>query len=146
MSDAGDVRSYSLSRRAFLFKSGAVGVLAAAILTGHDRVAGAAPISEGWPAWLLDADNQDAVMRLGEAYLAAYPTQRDATVLAGYIERALAATAVASADSGTKLQSRVRYEYAQDEVIPIKGWVMAVSEARLYALVTLLVAVRTSDT
>jgi hypothetical protein len=91
---------------------------------------------------LLDAHNRDSVERLGKACRAAHPEEHSADVLADSIDRALAeAGAPASAADPSAhvalLQLRVRDEYAIGAVMWLSGCIVSITEARLYALVSL---------
>jgi hypothetical protein len=140
MSAGADDRHGGLTRRSFLLTLG-VGTAAAAVFVATQHwPAPAQSKSRRWSDWLLDGHNRQAVARLGNAYLAAHAAQRDAGVLIDAIDRALATTAAAPAapvDNVALLQQRVRHEYTRGEVARVSGWVLSVTEARLYALVAL---------
>jgi len=127
-------------RRSFLLSLAAGGVLCAA--GGPWFAMAAEPAASPWPAWLLDADNAEAVARLGAAYRAAHPEESSRAVLVEFIDRALAAAAggktpAAPAGLQALMLRRVRDEYAKGEVVRVTGWILSVTEARLYALVSL---------
>ena len=129
-----------LTRRSFLLTLG-VGAAAAAVFAATQQwPAQAQSTPRRWSDWLLDAHNHEAVEHLGNAYLAAHAAETKAGVLIDAIDRALAATHAAPgtpADDAALLQQRVRYEYTRGEVARVSGWVLSVTEARLYALVAL---------
>lgn len=129
-----------LSRRSFILSLGVGAAAAAVFAVTQQWPVRAQSNPRRWSDWLLDAHNRQAVARLGNAYLAAHAAQRDAGVLIDAIDRALASTAAAPAvpaDSAVLLQQRVRHEYTRGEVVRVSGWVLSVTEARLYALVAL---------
>jgi len=140
MSAGADDRHGGLTRRSFLLTLG-VGTAAAAVFAATQHwPARAQSTPRQWSDWLLDAHNRQAVARLGNAYLASHAAEHDAGVLIDAIDRALAATTAALAapvDNAALLQQRVRHEYARGEVARVSGWVLSVTEARLYALVAL---------
>jgi hypothetical protein len=145
VSAGADDRPGVLTRRSFLLTLG-VGAAAAAVFAATQQWPARAQSSpKRWSDWLLDAHNRQAVTRLGNAYLAAHAAQRNTGVLIDAIDRGLAATAAAPAslaESAALLQERVRYEYTRGEVVRVGGWVLSVTEARLYALVALENAVQ----
>ncbi len=97
------------------------------------------------PHWLpsVIADQQSAA-RLGQAYLRTYPQHRQCHTLIRAIEQVLTAQGSVvppSADApetAAALQQLVRNEYAQGEVVPVAGWILSQTEARLYALAALV--------
>ncbi len=131
------------TRRAFLLAAAATAAGGTLYLGARRRSADVAAASSPWSRWLLDANNLSAVRRLGEAYLEAQPAEREAETLNALIDKALGASqregdAGADADAaGVALQRRVREEYARGEVVNLIGWVVSVTEARLYALVSI---------
>lgn len=126
-----------LNRRTFLLSLAAGGLLCAA------RAGLAADArAPDWSGWLLDDDNAGAIAGFGAAYRDAHPEESSPVVLSGFVDRALAAAAVGQLpadDAGLRalLQQRVRAEYAKGEVVRVDGWILSVTEARLYALVSL---------
>jgi len=96
------------------------------------------------PQWLRRiVAGQAAAARLGRAYLDKHPQQRDCTRLMTSIESALqeqgaSFSAGANAEqTAAVLQQLVRDEYARGEVTSVAGWEVSVTEARLYALVSM---------
>jgi hypothetical protein len=111
-------------------------------LAGRHRVFAAGAVTDPWPQWLLDSNNREAVVRLGNAYRSAHPAEADAAVLLDAIDRALAAAGAGAAATppavlASAMQQRVRDEYTRGEVVRVTGWILSVTEARLYALVAL---------
>jgi hypothetical protein len=141
MSTQTDKRCTSLTRRSFLLSlAGAAGSVC--FVSGCQRFVTAVPGSQPWSEWLLDAYNRESVSRLGTAYRADHPEESSAEVLAGSIERALAEAgnpgkAADPAGHAVILQQRVRDEYARGEIVRLSGWIVSITEARLYALVSL---------
>jgi hypothetical protein len=140
MSTQADKRCTSLTRRSFLLSlAGAAG--SAFLVSGCQWFVTAGPASQPWSECLLDAYNRESVGRLGEAYRADHPEENSAKALAASIDRALTATgdhgiAADPAGHATMLQQRVRDEYAKGEIVRLSGWIVSITEARLYALVS----------
>lgn len=130
-----------ISRRVFL-QSMVVG------LAGASLLAGCAPPDDGdeapqtWSAWLLaGGDNRDAVVRFGQAYLQAYPDERNRQALSRHLDTVLAARlpggGQAEGGSGEALATAVHDDYATGEIVMVSGWILSRTEARAYALVAL---------
>jgi hypothetical protein len=139
--DAGMRRDAGLSRRSFLLTVAAGAAGAVFYAAGRHWFSSGGPAGGPWSDWLLDEYNRKAVKRLGGAYRAAHLLERHNAVLADRIDAALAAEAGAGqtvTDEAAMvglLQRRVRHEYARDEVVWVSGWILSITEARLYALV-----------
>jgi len=123
-----------LSRRSFLLM--ALASLTAAC-SDTDRNTGAEP---GWLAHIIG--DPEACARLGRAYLDTHPEYYRGDKLVADIQRALAkhdAVAITSDPQRTvtALQLLVREEYISGEVEPVTGWILSITEARLYALAAL---------
>jgi len=123
---AGNVR---LSRRHFL-------LMALASLT-----TGCSSTDNAGPTWLPHViGNPEAAARLGRAYLGMHPEYYNSNMLVTDIQQALArydASAVVMKNlqqTVAAFQQLVRHEYAQGEIETVSGWVLSVTEARLYAL------------
>lgn len=123
---AGNMR---LSRRRFL-------LMALASLT-----AGCSSTDNAGPTWLPQViGDPEAAARLGRAYLAVHPEYYNSNMLVTDILQALArydANAAATKNlqqTVAALQQLVRHEYAQGEIETVTGWVLSITEARLYAL------------
>jgi hypothetical protein len=133
------------TRRSFLLAAlaGALGVRAVAGCTAPN---GTGTTRQKWSAWLLtDNASRDAAVRLGKAYLHDYPADADKRVLLAEVDKVIAVnlqTATpGSADPlqlGAALEQAVRTEYADDKVVTVQGWVLSLTEARLYASVALI--------
>jgi len=142
MSAGSDLHRAGRARRSFLLTLAAGAAGGILYVAGGYRAVFAEPIARQWSNWLLDAYNREAVVRLGNAYRLAQTAERDAGVLADYIDKALVAVAGAGiaanenpADIAAAAQRRIRAEYAKGEVVRVAGWVLSITEARLYALV-----------
>jgi ABC-type sugar transport system substrate-binding protein len=136
-----------LTRRRFL-QSVAAGLAGAGIIGCDTSPPDTAVDTAGGPEWLakISAD-QEAAARLGRAYLETRPAENDRTALVERIEAALsrqtAAGSTRPADPtalADALQQVVRKEYSRDAVVPVDGWVLSVTEARLYGLFAVLAA------
>ena len=92
-------------------------------------------------AWFADLFGAGTGMaRFGTAYLDAHPAERDPAVL---FQALLDVTAGADPqrDPGATLaalERAVRWEYRTGDVVSVDGWLLSRSEARLYALATLV--------
>jgi hypothetical protein len=81
-----------------------------------------------------------AAARLGQTYLTAHPEVQTADALLNGIERALLqrdAEALEQMDGHrviTAIKERVASEYAHGDVESVAGWILSVTEARLYGL------------
>ena len=125
------------SRRTFLLTV-LVGALAAAGC-GEQGTSGSVA---GVPAWLPGAvGDADAAARVGRAYLAAHPGEANLDTLLAAIDTALG-DELEAADSDpqrilTALRRAVRAEYQRGESVNVQGWVLSVSESRVYALLAI---------
>jgi hypothetical protein len=139
--DAGMRRDGGFGRRSFLLTVAAGAAGAVFYAAGRHWFSSGGSAGGPWSGWLLDEYNRKAVERLGGAYRAAHPLERQSAVLADRIDAALAVAAGAGqtvtdqAAMVSLLQHRVREEYARDEVVRVNGWILSITEARLYALV-----------
>lgn len=125
------------SRRTFLLTV-LVGALAATGCGDKD----ASPPTDAVPPWLPGAvGDVDAAARIGQAYLQANRGERNLDTLLQAIDTALVG------DPGlrggetqrvlTALQHTVRAEYLRGESVNVQGWVLSVTEARVYAVLAL---------
>lgn len=127
--------STGLSRRDFIL-SMLVGVLTSGAL----RAAG----SPTAPAWVRRLAGAPAASRhLGAAYLHTHPDERDAARLTDLLQQALLRhvdqTTTADVDTlSAAAVTMIAQEYIDAQVVDVDRWVLSVSEARLYALLTLI--------
>jgi hypothetical protein len=132
------------TRRSFLLAALAV-PLGAGVLAGCTAPKDGDTALQKWSAWLLGNNaNHDAVVRLGKAYLQAYPAERDRSALLADIDRLISANletgnleAAELLQVGAALERAVRAEYAAGKVVTVEGWVLSLTEVRLYAAVAL---------
>lgn len=95
------------------------------------------------PAWISRlAGDPNATAQLGASYLREHPAEHDAAYLADLLQKALTRhvdpTHAADARSlSTAAIAMINREYADAQVVEVDRWVLSVSEARLYALLTL---------
>ena len=94
------------------------------------------------PAWLSGAvGDADAAARVGRAYLAAHPGEANLDTLLAAIDSALGGEIEAANGDPqpilTALQHAVRAEYLRGESVNVQGWVLSVTETRVYALLAL---------
>jgi hypothetical protein len=101
-----------------------------------------------WSDWLLAGGNRDAVVRVGRLYLETRPGDLHIGTLLAEVDHAIAGRlknahpASASAQAvGAALDRAVRGEYAGGEVVNVGGWVLSISEARVYAAIALLAGI-----
>jgi len=80
---------------------------------------------------------RDAAARIGEAYLRDWPAERDLGVLLASLDSALPGRSAAGTPFGD-LERVVREEYRRGDVVRVRGWLLSRSEARLYAVISLL--------
>lgn len=132
-----------LSRRRFLLMALA-SLTAACSDTDHSASVGKAENAAAEPVWLAHIiGDPEACARLGRAYLAAHPGYYRGDTLVADIQQALAkhnASAAFTQDPQTTvaaLQLLVREEYIRGEVEAVNGWILSITEARLYALAAL---------
>lgn len=132
--------TYTCTRRTFL-QAVAAGLVVAGVPGCRKEPAKTTPVAGGQQAWLakiIGAD--DAAAQFGRLYLEAHPEENDRAVLVGLIEQASGreTDSTSPADPAVvaaALQRVVRAEYARDAVVAVDGWVLSVTEARIYALV-----------
>lgn len=96
------------------------------------------------PVWLTHIiGDPEACARLGRAYLDAHPEYYGGDTLVADIQQALAKHDAPSAFTSdprrtvTALQLLVRDEYIHGDVEAVTGWILSITEARLYALAAL---------
>ena len=135
--------STRLSRRRFLLMALA-SLTAACSDTDHSASVGKAENAGAEPVWLAQIiGDPEACAHLGRAYLAAHPRYYRGDTLVTDIEQALAsydASAAVTRDPQrtiAALQQLVRREYINGEAETVAGWILSVTEARLYALAAL---------
>lgn len=86
---------------------------------------------------LLDGLGQDAVRALGVSYRAAAPQEATAAALREALASAARADRPWPWSPLPTLEALVRADFAADRVISVDGWLLAVTEARQCALVSL---------
>ncbi len=132
--------TFLTNRRAFL-KSILATWAASCVFPWQHAWASDAPPTSDWPVWLQNITGQrEATIRLGRAYLESHPAEQEPDHLLSLIDQALVklpdidhkqlndSTRIAEA-----LKRLVRAEYINDDVVNPLGWVLSVTEARLYA-------------
>jgi hypothetical protein len=125
------------SRRAFLLTVLA-SALAAAGCGEKDAPRSTDPLSSWLPGAVGDVG---AARRIGRAYLEANPGEQNLDGLLAAIDAALSGeTGAAEGDAErllTALQHAVPAEYLRGESVNVRGWVLSVTEARVYAVLAL---------
>jgi hypothetical protein len=99
-----------------------------------------------WPNWLQTITGQrEAVMHFGRAYVATAGAEQDADRLLSLIDASITnlpqRTTAQHQDPtlvADLLRRVVQQDYAQNRVILLQGWVLSLTEARLYGLVWVL--------
>lgn len=94
------------------------------------------------PPWLPGAvGDVDAAARLGRVYLADHPHERQLDTLLTAIDAALGGDAGSGGRDPQqvlgRLQEVVRADYRRDAAVNVQGWVLSVTEARVYAVLAL---------
>lgn len=125
------------SRRSFL-----VSVVAAAVVAAGCGEQGASQSAAGMPGWLPGAvGDVDAVARLGRGYLVAHPQERQLDTLLAAIDAALAGAGATDGRDPQRalaaLQAAVLADYRRGASVRVQGWVLSVTEARVYAVLAL---------
>ena len=131
-----------LSRRRFLAVM--LGALATARFAGSAAAADTAAVAPSlWVRSLVG--DADAVRAFGERFLQSQPHERDLRQLVVSLDKALSAQLqqpLAEATVSERLieaaTRMIRNEYREARVVDIDGWILSLSEARLYGLATLL--------
>ena len=131
-----------MERRRFLqLSAGLVALLAIPSvphLTGGQEVLD--PFAAQWQRLFSRPDSASAI---GQVYLQANPQEADAAWLVEQITQDMAGRVVDFAgvrgdDLKTLLQERIRQDFAEENTVKLNGWMLARTEARLYALATLM--------
>lgn len=125
------------SRRTFLLTV-LLGALAVAGCDGQ----GPSRSTETVPQWLPGAvGDRDAAARIGQAYLATHPGEQSLDTLLAAIDAGLDGAQGAAAGDTQRvlmaLQNAVRAEYLRGDSVAVQGWVLSVTEARVYAALAL---------
>ncbi|MCB1923757.1 MAG: hypothetical protein KDJ27_08430 [Gammaproteobacteria bacterium] len=131
-----------LSRRRFLAVM--LGALAMARFAGSAAAADTGAVAPShWIRPLVG--DADAVRAFGERFLQSQPHERDLRQLVVSLDKALSAQLqqpLAEATDSERLVEAatrmIRNEYREARVVDIDGWILSLSEARLYGLATLL--------
>ena len=81
--------------------------------------------------------------RIGRVYLRQAPGERDATTLVRLVAGSLAVDvgALPRMDGGAlrqRIERRIRQDFAESRTTSVEGWVLSVTEARLYAVTALV--------
>ena len=132
--------AHCCNRRAFLHSALSTLLLAGAVaVSGLGAGCGSGPPGE--PEWLAGlVIHRESAARIGRLYLAAHPEEADQRVLLARIEQAVRDSASLSANAAqaaTRLRQTVREEFTRGEALSVSGWILSVTEARLYALIAL---------
>jgi hypothetical protein len=121
----------TLSRRQLL--TAALGLLVGPLAAGPGIAAAQLP-----PASLLRVlTDPAAAVRFGRAYLADHPDEADLEVLVGRLRASLGTEPSAADSAAAAIVELVQAEYVTETLLRVDGWLLAPSEARLYALAAL---------
>ena len=119
------------------------GMLGAIAVSGAGRVAAgtlAGAISDGGPLYTLFPELRHA-RTLSRACLRFFPTTVSADRLFAWIvpaDRSNTENAAKIAELRRSIRQRVRRDFASDETVQVDGWVLSITELRLYALAALI--------
>jgi hypothetical protein len=87
----------------------------------------------------VDAPSDDeAIKRVGEAYRAAYPEEDDVEVLRAALPSFDGLSGQEAQDRLGTLRDQVRADFAAGDIVTVDGWILAATEARAAALVSML--------
>ena len=78
--------------------------------------------------------------RLGDAYLSAYPAEKDSNQLYNNIDKALRAKIKSDHQTPYSVQNisdAIQADYMRNETVLVDKWILSRTEARIYALVSL---------
>lgn len=93
----------------------------------------------GVPGWLgLLREDTGAAARLGSVYLRDHPAERSVRGLLIAVERSCLGLGDVSSNPLTILDRAVREDYRRGELVSVDRWLVSRTEARVYALVTLM--------
>ena len=125
------------SRRTFLLT-----VMVGALATAGCGEQGTSGSAGEVPAWLPGTvGDVDAAARIGRPYLAADPGEANLDSLLAAIDNALGGEIETAGGDPQQvlaaLQRAVRAEYVRGQSVNVQGWVLSVTEARLYAVLAL---------
>lgn len=131
-----------VSRRAVVVGIGGAATAAAvAVLVGtqlDDDGDGGAPRDASGDAGADVPSDREAVRRVGDAYRAAYPEEDDVEVLRAALPDFDGLSGAEVQAQLSTLREQVRADFAEGNVVMVDGWLLAATEARAAALVSLL--------
>jgi hypothetical protein len=119
------------------------GIMSAIAASGAGRVAAGTPVSTIADGSLLFALFPDLAYArtLGRACLQSFPTTVSADRLYAWIVpagRAEIENVATIAELRRSIRQRVRRDFAVDDTVQVNGWVLSITELRLYALAELI--------
>jgi hypothetical protein len=82
--------------------------------------------------------DDEAIQRVGESYRSAYPDEDDVEVLEAALPDFEGLSGREVQDRLDTLNQQVRADFAAGDIVNVDGWLLAVTEARAAALVSLL--------
>jgi hypothetical protein len=136
--DLGPDRSRRVSRRAVVAGIGGAATAAVvAVLVGRQLDEGEGEEAAGSPRANDEPSDDEAIKRVGEAYRAAYPDEDDVEVLEAALPRFDGLSGQQVQDQLSTLRDQVRADFADGNVVLVDGWLLAATEARAAALVSL---------
>jgi hypothetical protein len=136
--DPGPDPSRGVSRRAVVVGIGGAATAAVvAVLVGRQLDEGEGDGTAGTSPATDEPSDDEAIKRVGEAYRAAYPDEDDVEVLEAALPRFEGLTGQQVQDQLSTLRDQVRADFAEGNVVMVDGWLLAATEARAAALVSL---------
>ncbi|NEX23258.1 hypothetical protein G3480_23665 [Thiorhodococcus mannitoliphagus] len=109
--------------------------LAAGLLRGLPQTASAAQTAT---EPLLDVvSNRAAAAVLGRAYLVAHPEEADLARLRTLLQERLRTDVSDEASILVRIERQLRNDYIRGDLVEVDGWLLSLTEARLYALAAL---------
>jgi hypothetical protein len=84
--------------------------------------------------------DEESIRKIGNEYLAKFPSENDKKILKELIATGKKGTSQASAEINTdddQLDKKIREEFELNDIIIIDGWVLTATEARQCALLSL---------